>query len=152
MKKETDSIKNDTVKQKGKKIVTDKQKANLHVIKTEEEAREKGKRGGIASGEAKRKKKLMSQIYGDLLADQYDVKIDGKVQKIDGDKFVKAIARDVLMRRDGSSVSMLKEIREATEGNNINISGDLDIYEMSSEQREQRRKEIAEKRKRLGLD
>jgi c-di-AMP phosphodiesterase-like protein len=138
-------------KPKGKKTVTDKQKANL-VPLTTDKAREIGSKGGKASVEAKRKKKLMSQIYGDLLADQYDVKIDGKVQKIDGDKFVKAIARDVLMRRDGSSVSMLKEIREATEGNNINISGDLDIYEMSSEQREQRRKEIAEKRKRLGLD
>ena len=138
-------------KPKGKKTVTDKQKANLVRLSTER-AREIGALGGVATGEAKRKKKLMSQIYGDLLADQYDVKIDGKVQKIDGDKFVKAIARDVLMRRDGSSVSMLKEIREATEGNNINISGDLDIYEMSSEQREQRRKEIAEKRKRLGLD
>jgi c-di-AMP phosphodiesterase-like protein len=138
-------------KPKGKKTVTDKQKANL-VPLTTDKAREIGSKGGKASVEAKRKKKLMSQIYGDLLADQYDVKIDGKTQKIDGDKFVKTIARDVLMRRDGSSVSMLKEIREATEGNNINISGDLDIYEMSSEQREQRRKEIAEKRKRLGLD
>lgn len=34
---------------------------NLHPVQTEEEAREKGRRGGIASGEARRRKRSMRE-------------------------------------------------------------------------------------------
>ena len=84
--------------------------------RTKSEQSEIARRGGIASGEARRKKKLMSQIYADLLSEQYQVNLNGESKKISGADLIQAIARDVLMRRDGSSVSMMREIREATEG------------------------------------
>ena len=36
---------------------------NLRPVKTKEEARERGRNGGIASGEAKRKKKTMKELF-----------------------------------------------------------------------------------------
>jgi len=92
--------------------------------RSKQEASELGKKGGIRSGEVRREKKFMSQIYGEMLADTYSVKIDGETKTIEGTALVKAIARDVLMRRDSSSVSMMKEIREATEGNKVKLSGE----------------------------
>jgi len=109
---------------------------NLKPIKplSHDEAVEQGRRGGKKSVEVRRERKLLSQIYGDLLADEYEIKIDGKMQKIEGASLVKAIAKDVLERRDSSSVSMMKEIREATEGKNINLSAGITILASSTDE------------------
>ena len=40
---------------------------NLNPIRTESEAREKGRNGGIASGKARREKKTIQKILADLL-------------------------------------------------------------------------------------
>ena len=85
---------------------------NLKPITTVEEAREKGRRGGIASGKARKEQKFFASIYAEMLADKYDVTIDRKKVQIDGKKFVKVIARDVLLRRDSASVAMLKEMAD----------------------------------------
>lgn len=92
--------------------------------RTPEELREMTRKGGIASGEARRKKKLMSQIYADFLAEQFQVNENGETKKITGADLVQKIARDVLLRRDSSSVSMMKEIREATEGSKSILTGE----------------------------
>jgi hypothetical protein len=80
------------------------------------EVREIGRKGGVASGKARREKKLLSEFYGSLLADTFDVKIEGEIEKLSGEKFFQAIVKDIVTKRDSSSVAMLKEIREATEG------------------------------------
>lgn len=98
-------------------------KENLKPVRNTAEAKKLGSAGGKKSGQIRREKKIISQIYAELLADVYEANISGKSVKITGDKLVKTIARDVLMRRDSSSVSMLKEIREATEGAKIAVSG-----------------------------
>ena len=36
---------------------------------------------------------------------------------------MQTVARDILMRRDSSSVSLMKEIREATEGSKLRLGG-----------------------------
>ena len=95
----------------------------LDPVRSKKEATLRGKKGGIRSGEVRREKKRMSQIYGDLLADRYEVTISGEKVKIDGAKLVQSVARDILMRRDSSSVSLMKEIREATEGSKMTLSG-----------------------------
>lgn len=41
---------------------------NLNPVKTEEEAREKGRKGGIASGKARREKKAMRETLAALLS------------------------------------------------------------------------------------
>jgi hypothetical protein len=96
--------------------------------RTPEELREQTRKGGIASGEARRKKKLMASIYAEVLADKYEVTLNGNKEKIDGVKLVKIITRDVLLRRDAASVAMLREMREgndkledSNQDNEINI-------------------------------
>ena len=95
--------------------------------RTPEQLREQTRKGGIISGQKKRERKLLSQIYADLLIDEYEVTVGDEKKKITGEKLVKTVARDVLMRRDSSSVSMMREIREATEGQNMNINADVAI-------------------------
>ena len=92
--------------------------------RTPEEAREMGRKGGLASGKARREKKRLSTIYGEMLAGKYEVTINGEKQKLDGAELVRFIMRDVLMRRDSASVSLLKEIREATEGSKVSLTGE----------------------------
>ena len=54
-------------------------KDNLNVIRSENEAREKGKKGGIASGEARRRKKTMREALEMLL---YDTKLNEQTKQI----------------------------------------------------------------------
>ena len=48
----------------------------------------------------------------DVSKDKFDACCIGK----SGEKFFQAIVKDIVTKRDSSSVAMLKEIREATEG------------------------------------
>ena len=114
--------------------------------RTKEEQSEIAKKGGIASGKARREKKRMSDIYADLLADKYEVVINGEKVKIDGSKLMQTVARDILMRKDSSSVSLMKEIREATEGQNVNLSGNIEATSLTPEERKARIAELLAKR------
>ena len=89
------------------------------VVPTSDKARKIGRAGGIASGEARREKKRMTQIYAEVLAKKYDV--DGV--ELDGHELVGTIVMDILKRRDSASVSLIREIREATEGSKVAITG-----------------------------
>lgn len=51
---------------------------NLIPVRSEEEAREKGRNGGIASGEARRRKKMLKECFEVLLDKEFKSK-DGKV-------------------------------------------------------------------------
>jgi hypothetical protein len=99
---------------------------NLNPVQSKEEAMERGRAGGIKSGEARRKKKLMSEMYAEFLADEFDIKTgDGTVQKVSGQVLVNQVVKKVLARGDGSSVNMLREMREATEGSKLNVDMSL---------------------------
>lgn len=101
---------------------------NLRPCKDTETAKARGKLGGIESGKAKREKKLMSQIYAEFLESEFEVEIDdGKKQKLTGEKLVNEVMRKVVMRCDSASVSLLKEIRETTEGNKLKLSGSVRV-------------------------
>ena len=54
----------------------------------------------------------MSQIWADYIAKKTGAR---------GDTF-EAVADDILKRRDSASVSMMKEIRDATEGSKTTVS------------------------------
>lgn len=87
------------------------------VTPTTEKAREIGRKGGIKSGQVRREKKLLSEFYGELLAELYD---------IDASDFnINSVAKAILARADSASVALLKEMREATEGNKLAITGEL---------------------------
>ena len=85
---------------------------------TVEEHREIAKKGGRASVKARREKKLMSQIYADFLIKEHEViGKDGFKKKLSGEQLLSSVMSKVLSRGDSSSVSLMKEIREAVEGN-----------------------------------
>ena len=81
------------------------------------------------------KKKLMSQIYAEFLEKEYNVKVGDKNKKITGADLCNESIKAIIARRDSSSVSMLREIRESTEGQKINLSGELKTEIMNSEER-----------------
>jgi hypothetical protein len=97
---------------------------NLQPVKTKKEARERGRNGGIKSGIAKREKKLMTDAYVRAMGKKYKVMLDGKEQDLDWEDFLSIIVRDVMMKRDSCSVSLMREMREGLEGNKLKI-GDL---------------------------
>lgn len=97
---------------------------NLKPVRTKAEAKKRGRKGGIKSGKARREKKLLSQIYGDLLADKMGV--DGKGKTLD--KVIKEILNGSSVECPASSkVSLIKEIREATEGSKIHQTGSTKV-------------------------
>lgn len=92
---------------------------------TEEEQKEIARKGGKASVKSRREKKRMSQIYATFLEKEHEITIeDGKKIKITGDKFVAAVMTKILNRGDGSSVSLIKELREGIEGNKLSFDED----------------------------
>lgn len=92
--------------------------------RTTSEQREISKKGGIASGEARREKKIASEAYAELLAEEHDVKIDGEKTKVSGKNLLKRVIIKILINFNSSSVAMIKEIREATEGNKLTVKMD----------------------------
>lgn len=107
---------------------------------TEDELRKMARNGGKKSVQVRREKKLMSMLYAELLSEKYKITDeDGKAVTVDGDKYMKDVVVKVLGRADSSSVSMMKEIREATEGSNVNLKGviaDVDTSKLSKEKQE----------------
>ena len=90
--------------------------------RTKAEQRKIAQMGGKASGKARREKKLMSQIYADILADQSGIKKGGGIR---------AVAREILNSTDPKTttarVSLMREIREATEGSKVKTETVLTI-------------------------
>ncbi len=99
---------------------------NLRPIKKGElstqEAKKRGTKGGKASGKVRREKKLMSQIYADLLADQSGIKRGGGIR---------AVAQEILNSTNVKSVSarvaLMRELREGTEGSKVKTETVLTI-------------------------
>jgi hypothetical protein len=79
--------------------------------RTKEEQKRIARMGGIASGKTRREKKLMSQIYAEVMAKKHNAK----------GKTLSDVVDAVLDRGDSASVSMMKEMREATEGSKLLI-------------------------------
>jgi hypothetical protein len=84
--------------------------------RTKDEQREIARKGGIASGKARKEKALLSEMYGAMLAGTFNVEIDGEMKKMTGKRFLTEVVQRIIMNGDSASVAMLKEIREATEG------------------------------------
>ena len=101
---------------------------NLKPIQSMDEARELGRKGGIASGAARREKKRLSEIYADALAEEYDIviepaiRVNGKVvrkekrKKLQGQALIDHIIGRILSRCDSTTVQLLKNIGDLTEG------------------------------------
>ena len=102
---------------------------------TPENARERQLKSAQKRKENNERKKLLSEMYAEFLSDEYKVRKDGKEIKISGTDYIKTIIKAVVARGDSSSVAMLKEIREATEGQKINLEGNVKAEMQTTEER-----------------
>jgi hypothetical protein len=109
---------------------------------TPENARERQLKSAEKRKENNAKKKLMSQIYAEFLEKEYDVKLGDKNKKITGADLCNEAMKKIIARGDSSSVSLLRELREGTEGNKIQLSGAIKAETMSAEQRVESFKEL----------
>ena len=117
---------------------------NLDPIHSKDVARERGAKGGRASGVAKREKKLMSQIYGNFLAEKHKVKIEGAEKEVTGEQYLAAVMNKVFGAGGAPAVSLMKEIREATEGQKMVVEASL--TDLSPAERKKRTAELEAKR------
>jgi hypothetical protein len=85
-----------------------------------EEAKKRGSAGGKASVKARREKKFLSNSYAEIIAELHD-------QKIKKGQSLKDVVKDILYQRNAATVSMLKEMREATEGSKIKTETTINI-------------------------
>ena len=102
---------------------------------TKENAKEMQKLSAQKRKENNEKKKLLSEMYAEFLTDEYNVRKDGETIKLSGTDYIKTIIKAVVSRGDSSSVAMLKEIREATEGQKINLEGNVKAEMQTTEER-----------------
>lgn len=102
---------------------------------TKENAKEMQLKGAEKRKENNAKRKMLSELYADFLEEEFEIKEGETKRKINGAEYCKLIAKTVLKRSDSSSVSMLKEIREATEGTKVNLNGSVTTQMESTEAR-----------------
>ncbi len=92
--------------------------------RTEAELKEMTRNGGIKSGEVRRERKRMADIYAMVLAKKYKVlDADGKEVQITGHDKIAAVIEHIVEREDSASVSMIKEMREGLDGSKIGLMG-----------------------------
>lgn len=96
---------------------------------TKEEAKKMGAAGGKASAKVKKEKKLMSQIYAEFLVERFKIEDEttGKRIETTGEKLVNEVVKKIIATGGGPAVTLMKEIREATEGSKVEISGELPV-------------------------
>ena len=111
-------------------------KDNLRPVPfTKENAKEMQRKSAEKRKENNERKKLLSEMYAEFLTDEYNVRKDGETIKLSGTDYIKTIIKAVVSRGDSSSVAMLKEIREATEGQKINLEGSVKAEMQTTEER-----------------
>ena len=88
-----------------------------------ENARERQLKSAEKRKENNAKKKLMSQIYAEFLEKEYNVRQGDKERKLTGAELVNECMKKIIARGDSSSVSLLREVREGTEGTKLKLDG-----------------------------
>ena len=102
---------------------------------TKENARERQLKSAEKRKENNAKKKLMSQIYAEFLEKEYNVRQGDKERKLTGAELVNECMKKIIARGDSASVSMMKELREGTEGSKIDLSGTVKAEMETTEER-----------------
>ena len=102
---------------------------------TSENARERQLKSAEKRKENNAKKKLMSQIYAEFLEKKYSIKVGNKTKKITGADLCNEAMKKIIARGDSSSVSLLKELREGTEGTKMQMTGNVTTKLETAEER-----------------
>ena len=102
---------------------------------TTDEAKEMQKKSAEKRKENNAKKKLMSQIYAEFLEKEYNVRQGDKERKLTGAELVNECMKKIIARGDSSSVSLMTEIRNAMEGEKVNLEGNVKAEMQTTEER-----------------
>ena len=102
---------------------------------TTDEAKEMQRKSAEKRKENNAKKKLMSQIYAEFLEKEYNVRQGDKERKLTGAELVNECMKKIIARGDSSSVSLMREVREGTEGTKVNLSGTVKTEMETTEDR-----------------
>lgn len=100
-----------------------------------ENARERQLKSAAKRKENTAKRKLLSEMYADFLTEEFEIKEGEVKKKISGADYCKLIAKTVLKRSDSSSVAMLREIRESTEGSKVQVNASVSAEMKTTEDR-----------------
>jgi tRNA splicing endonuclease len=98
--------------------------------RSKDEQRAIQSKGGKASGKSRREQILISKIFSDYLLDTHEIVLKDsegkpiKKEKLTAKELINRTISGVMAREDSASVSLIKEIREATEGNNLTVETD----------------------------
>ena len=102
---------------------------------TPENARERQLKSAQKRKENNERRKFLSEMYAEFLEDEYSVTKGGETKKISGTEYIKTVVKAIINRGDSSSVAMLKEVREATEGSKVSLSGEIITKMQTTEER-----------------
>ena len=102
---------------------------------TPETARERQLKSAEKRKENNAKKKLMSQIYAEFLEKEYNVRQGDKERKLTGAELVNECMKKIIARGDSASVSLMREVREGTEGTKMQLSGSINTTLQTTEER-----------------
>ena len=109
---------------------------------TPETARERQLKSAEKRKENNAKKKLMSQIYAEFLEKEYNVRQGDKERKLTGAELVNECMKKIIARGDSASVSLMKEVREGTEGTKMQLSGSINTTLQTTEEMKAEFKEL----------
>ena len=109
---------------------------------TSEEARAMQRKGAEKRKENNAKKKLMSQIYAEFLEKEYNVRQGDKERKLTGAELVNECMKKIIARGDSASVSLMREVREGTEGTKMQLSGSINTTLQTTEEMKAEFKEL----------
>jgi hypothetical protein len=102
---------------------------------TPENARERQLKSAQKRKENNKQKKLISQLYIETLEKRYNVKQGESTRRENGYKILGQVVMKILQRGDSSSVAMIRELREATEGSKLNVAGEIATKMQTTEDR-----------------
>ena len=109
---------------------------------TSDNAKEMQRKGAEKRKENNAKKKLMSQIYAEFLEKEYNVRQGDKERKLTGAELVNECMKKIIARGDSASVSLMREVREGTEGTKMQLSGSINTTLQTTEEMKAEFKEL----------
>lgn len=85
-------------------------------IKTAEQARDLGRRGGLRSQEVQKERKLLSRHYAEFIAKSHKLKLNKKEVELKPDDFFEVVITKLLTQsqQPSAAVAMMRELREGS--------------------------------------
>ena len=100
-----------------------------HSQRDPERVKEICRKAGVISGIKRRERAVMREMYAEFFAGKYEVTgPDGRKRTLSGKALMNEVIVEVLKRSDGTSVSMIKELREGLDGNHSHTDGESTVY------------------------